>query len=165
MNENEQINPLDVAIAELEAQREKLKNAIDALKSLKKIGLPTEVLAAMVNAFRAESSNLIPDAPRPLAIPHDAFYGMTIPDAARKYLSWGGNRQTKANAELCDALVAGGFQTKATNFAESVRATLGRERDFVKIQGQWGLRDWYEDRGARRRPQSSSDTEGMGERE
>jgi len=151
-------------IADLEKQREKLAIVIQSLKQIKSYGIPFEATQGLMSGLAHDAIA----SPHVVAmIPHDAFYGMTIPDAGRKYLSWGGSKQTKTNAELCEALLAGGFQTKAANFAESVRATLSRDRDFVKPNGQWGLREWYEDRGAKRRPQpaSSGDTEGTGGRE
>jgi hypothetical protein len=144
---NEQPNAYDVVIADLEKEREKLAVVITALKQIKSYGIPFDATQALMSGMTREPAN----SPRvvPL-IPHDAFFGMTIPDAARKYLSWDGSRQTKSNPELCDALVEGGFQTSAANFRESVRATLTRHPDFVKIKGQWGLKEWYGDRVARR---------------
>ena|ERR1700676_104745 len=133
---DEQPNAYDVVIADLEAERERLTVTIDALKRIKNLGVPFAASASFV----ARRSNVPVET---TSIPHDAFYGMTIPDAARKYLSWGGNRRTKSNPELCEALLGGGFQTNAANFGESVRATLTRHPEFAKINGQWGLKEWY----------------------
>jgi len=47
-------------------------------------------------------------------------------------------------------LLEGGFQTSSANFREVVRSTLSRNPDFVKVGGQWGLRDWYGTHGTRR---------------
>lgn len=146
---NEQPNPYDVVIASLEAEREKLTVAINALKRIKGYGIPFQATGELLSSMVHTNAGA--------KIPHDAFFGMTIPDAARKYLSWGGSRQTKSNAELCDALKEGGFQTNALNFGESVRATLSRHPDFVKIKGQWGLKEWYGDRATKRRQRRTSD--------
>lgn len=132
---DEQPSAYDVVIADLEAERERLTVTIDALKRIKGLGIPFAATASLVTRQ--------PNVAMKTSIPHDAFYGMTIPDAARKYLSWGGNRQTKSNPDLCEALLEGGFQTNAANFGESVRATLTRHPDFAKINGQWGLKEWY----------------------
>lgn len=145
---NEQPNAYDVVIADLEKQREKLAVVIAALKQIKTYGIPFEATQALMSGTAGGS--VVSQHVAPL-IPHDAFFGMTIPDAARKYLSWGGSKQTKSNPELCDALVEGGFQTSAANFRESVRATLTRHPDFVKIKGQWGLKEWYGDRAGKRK--------------
>jgi hypothetical protein len=147
MSNSEQPNAYDLVIADLEKQREKLGIVITALKQIKLYGIPFEATQALMSGMAHEavtSPQVVP------VIPHDAFFGMTIPDAARKYLSWGGSRQTRSNGDLCDALREGGFQTNAVNFGESVRATLSRHPDFVKIKGQWGLKEWYGDRAARR---------------
>lgn len=141
---SEQANPYDLVIADLEAQRDKLNTAIDALKGLQKLGVSFRHLAS---GFAAPGQHQAPDVPGPSTIPHDAFYGMTVIDAAKKYLGWGGNRLTRPHAELCEAIREGGFQTNATNFREVVRSTLGRHPDFVKIKGQWGLKEWYMGRG------------------
>jgi hypothetical protein len=137
-------NAYDVVIASLEGERQRLTDMIHALRRIKNLGIPFEATKALMSNE--------PNNPAYMAqnIPHDAFFGMTIPDAARKYLTWGGSRKTKSNAELCDGLRAGGFQTSAVNFSESVRSTLSRNNDFVKIQGQWGMREWYGDRGTRK---------------
>jgi hypothetical protein len=153
-------NAYDVVIASLEGERQRLTDMIHALRRIKSLGIPFEATKAIISHE--------PNNPAYIAaakIPHDAFFGMTIPDAARKYLSWGGSRQTKSNADLCDALLAGGFQTSATNFAESVRATLSRNNDFVKIQGQWGMRDWYGDRATKRKPRRAATGEQAAEPE
>ena len=131
--------PYEAVIADLEAKRDKLTSVIDALKQLKEIGLPATTLSAMAGAASVSIET---------SIPHDAFFGMKMPDAARKYLST--VKRTKPHAELCDALLDGGFQTSATNFREVVRSTLSRHPDFVKIKGQWGLREWYGNRGNKR---------------
>ena len=152
---NEQPNAYDIVIADLEKQREKLAVVITALKQIKGYGIPFEATQALMSGMTRNSVASTHVAP---LIPHDAFFGMTILDAARKYLSWGGSRQTRSNTELCDALKEGGFQTRAANFEESVRATLGRHPDFVKIKGQWGLKEWYGDRAARRQKRESEPT-------
>jgi len=140
MSNEQQPSAYDVVIADLERERDKLTITIDALKRIRSLGVPFE---ATSNFLTGQPPMVMPKTP----IPHDAFFGMTIPDAARKFLTWDGNRRPKANGELCDALLAGGFKTNATNFQESVRATLSRNNDFVKVSGQWALAEWYENRG------------------
>ncbi len=138
----------DAVIADLVSKRDQLNGMIETLKQMMNLGLP---LASATASAVLE----------PTMIPHDAFFGMKVPDAAKKYLSWGGSKNTKPHSELCDALLEGGFQTKSDNFPEVVRSTLGRSPEFVKIKGQWGLREWYPGHGgtkrARRGAQESQD--------
>ena len=148
--DQEQINHYDAVIADLESQREKLWTVIVALKSLKQLGMPLDKVSAFVSG-EPTTTALAPEVP----LSHDAFFGQTIPDAARKYLS--SVKSTKPHPDLCDALLRGGFKTSATNFREVVRSTLGRHPDFVKINGQWGLREWYPGRGGGRKAKRSSD--------
>jgi hypothetical protein len=154
--DQEQVNHYDAVIADLEAQREKLWSVIVALRSLKQLGMPLD----KVSAFVSGESNVLVATEAPLS--HDAFFGLTIPDAARKYLA--SVKSTKPHPDLCDALLRGGFKTSATNFREVVRSTLGRHPDFVKINGQWGLREWYPGRGGSRKAKRISEpspTEGI----
>jgi hypothetical protein len=146
--DQEQVNHYDAVIADLEAQREKLWSLIVALKSLKQLGMPLDKVAAFVSG-EPTTAVLAPEVP----LPHDAFFGLTIPDAARKYLA--SVKGTRPHPDLCDALLRGGFKTSATNFREVVRSTLGRHPDFVKINGQWGLREWYPGRGGGRKAKRS----------
>jgi hypothetical protein len=130
--------PYDIVIADLESKRDQIGATIEMLKALRStasISLP-----------------LAPSSQRPsngADIALDAFFGMTLPDAAKKYLSIA--RVTKSNPELCDALLKGGFKTQSANFPEVVRSQLGRHPDFVKINGQWGLAEWYGNRGGGRK--------------
>jgi len=140
---NQDSSHYDAVISDLEGKRDRLSGMIEALKQLKDLGVPMAAIDAVVGGT--------PNVSIKTAIPADAFYGMKISDAARKYLSWGGRKITKPHPELCDALLEGGFQTKTDNFREVVRSTLGRHPDFVKIKGQWGLKEWYGDRATKRR--------------
>lgn len=137
----------DVVIADLESKRDALNAAIEMLRALKATGAVT--LPSSVQAPTPKPANS-----SDLEIPRDAFFGMTIPEAAKKYLSM--VKATKPNTELCNALLKGGFKTQAANFAETVRSTLQRHPDFVKVSGEWGLQEWYGNRGGGRRARRGS---------
>lgn len=152
--------PIDVVIADLKAERDQLNSMISALER-RKAGASLNKSAAVP----ADRLIISEDA-----IPSDAFFGMTLPDAAHKYLSLVKN--PKPHPELCDALLEGGFKTGATNFREVVRSTLSRHPDFVRVRrGEWGLKEWY-NRGPRRakrvsqeeppKPDSAEGTEAKG---
>lgn len=137
-------NPYDIVIADLENKRDQINAAIEMLRALSGTGaiaLPLPAAPSKVQMSEAD-------------IPRDAFFGMTIPEAAKKYLAI--VKGTKANAELCSALLRGGFKTQAANFGEVVRSTLQRHPDFVKVNGEWGLADWYGSRGGARRQRRSN---------
>jgi hypothetical protein len=139
--------PYDMVIADLESKREQISATIEMLKALRgtaNIPLP---LATTPQRTMSEAD-----------IPRDAFFGMTLPEAARKYL--GIVKSTKSNPELCHALKNGGFNTRSSNFPEVVRSQLGRHPDFVKVSGEWGLAEWYGSRGAKRGRKTAALDEG-----
>jgi len=135
--------PYDVVIADLENKREQISATIEMLKALRgTANIPLPLATAQQRPI-SESE-----------IPRDAFFGMTLPDAARQYL--GIVKSTKPNPELCQALKNGGFNTRSSNFSEVVRSQLGRHPDFVKVNGEWGLAEWYGNKGAKRGRKAAS---------
>jgi hypothetical protein len=135
----------DAVITDLETRRDQMNAMIEMLKQMRSAVVITPVagtLPAMPITIMG------PD------IAHDAFFGMSLPEAAKKYLSI--VKRTTPHPAFCDALLDGGFKTSATNFREVVRSTLSRHPDFVKISGQWGLSEWYGNRGARKSKRSTS---------
>ncbi len=137
-------NPYDVVIADLENKRDQINAAIEMLRALGATGAIALPLPAAPSKAQPSEAD----------IPRDAFFGMTIPEAAKRYLSI--VKATKPNSELCSALLRGGFKTQANNFSEVVRSTLQRHPDFVKVNGEWGLGDWYGNRGGGRRIKRSN---------
>lgn len=135
-------SPYDVVIADLESKRDQINSTIEMLRALRATGATT--MPPLQAAPQKPATT-----PTDLEIPRDAFFGMTIPEAAKAYLSF--VKATKPNTELCNALLKGGFKTQALNFFETVRSTLQRHPDFVKVNGEWGLAEWYGKRGGGRR--------------
>lgn len=82
-------------------------------------------------------------------IPPDAFFRMSIADAARKYLAMVKKKQTIQ--QIADALEAGGLTHTSRRFYGTVLTTLRRQEkqvgDIVKVgRGIWGLAEWYPNR-------------------
>ena len=75
-------------------------------------------------------------------IAHDAFLQMSIPDAAKKFLT--SARQKKDTQSIIDALEQGGLPRSAYN---TVYAVLRRREkqvgDIINIKGDWALASWY----------------------
>jgi hypothetical protein len=143
---SQESSPYDAVIADLEAKRDQMSAMIENLKQMR--GLANSVVTANLS--------VTPIAGVMTTISHDAFFGMTILDAAKKYLSI--VKKTVPHPQLCDALLEGGFKTSAANFREVVRSTLGRHPDFIKVNGQWGLDAWY-GRGRKARPRENNNEE------
>ena len=119
-------------LADLEAQRTALDQAIAAIRGV----------------MERRSGSLLTTGPAPASVTSDTFLGLSIPDAAKKYLQMAGEKRT--TQQICDALVAGGFVTKAKDFPSSVQTTLRRyideHDDLIRIgntKNEWGLPGWY----------------------
>jgi hypothetical protein len=136
-------NHIDAAIADLEAWHERIAGAIETLRYLRAQGGALPAGVPLPSAGRTMS---------PPEIPHDAFFQMTVPDAAEKYLKL--VKKTKPNPELSEALLKGGLKSSAKNFPEMIRTVLSREPRFVRVNSEWGLSEWYP--GMRKRQRSRS---------
>jgi hypothetical protein len=79
-------------------------------------------------------------------VPHGAFLGKSIPEAAKLYLSIVKRKQT--SREIAEGLKKGGIESKSKSFNAQVHSILDRARKsgtgvFVKLDGHWGLAEWY----------------------
>lgn len=154
MTENK--SPYDTAITELEARRTQIDNAITALKQLREAfaGVPwtnlplvgdltsTGTVSTVVTRGGASSETD--------NIPRDAFFKMTIADAAVKYLNKWANRKPRPTNEIIDALERGGLKRKAYTTVYAILSRRARDkRDVVNVNGDWGLHDWYAQKNGR----------------
>lgn len=89
-------------------------------------------------------------APSGPDIPSDAFLGLGLAEAAKKYL--GMVRQKKTTREIAAALEQGGIVNRAKSFYSTVFTALKRASKgggIVKIGNEWGLAEWYPRHGSR----------------
>ena len=130
MSDTPQADMYDAVIADLEGKIAALQLTIDNLKNVRGFaGLPTATVVKPQGQGGAPS------------FPHDAFFQMTIADAAKKYLAV--VKKTASANVLADVLVAGGLKSSSKNVAENIRTILSRHPDFVRINGEFGLAEWY----------------------
>ncbi len=136
-----------VMLAEMERERDELNSAINYLR--RRMELPTiegPTSAAAVNgkpsSSAARGAEVSQDG-RGVEITRDMFFGMTLPDAIRSYLSMM-KRPTKASA-IIKALVDGGFQTTSGNFDGLVRSAISQRLrgEVVNLPNGWALASWY----------------------
>jgi hypothetical protein len=146
-------NPLEVALADLKARRAKLDNAIEAIEGL--LGRPS-------TGGGGNTSTPVETPSRGAALAEDAFFGMSIQDAARKYLKM--VKKPQSAAEIAKALEAGGMTHQSKYLPNTVRTTLIRIAnnggDLVQVKKDWALAEWYPGlrRGKREGPpQDNSD--------
>jgi len=125
-------------IADLEAKRTAIENVITSLRtlvSLSSIGESNGVGITVTNPFAASGVGEIPDG---------VFHAKSIPEAIRLYL--GLMRKKQSAREISEGLKKGGLESTSSHFDKIVYATLDRLRkagDILKIEGNWGLPEWY----------------------
>jgi hypothetical protein len=138
-------SPFDSAIAEVEARIEALHTTLETLRQL-----------------RAQAGAAIPQgASRATGggeseVQHDSFFGMTIGDAAKKYLNF--VKATRSTADIGGALERGGLKHASKDFNTTVRSVLGGREDFLRVNGDWGLTEWYpgQGRGKKAKPEKQA---------
>jgi hypothetical protein len=73
---------------------------------------------------------------------HDAFIGMSIPDAAKKHLT--AVRKKLSTQELMTALEAGGLpQSKYSTIYAVLSRRESKVGDIINMKGDWALQEWY----------------------
>lgn len=134
--------PYDAAIADVQARIQNLQTVLDGLLKLR-----SQITGAPMAA--SSPSRQSSDA----EVQHDTFFGMTIGDAAKKYL--GMAKATKSTAEIAEALERGGLKHASKDFHTTVRSIIGPREDFVRVpNGDWGLTEWYPGMRKERKPKT-----------
>jgi len=73
---------------------------------------------------------------------HDAFIGMSIPEATKKHLT--NVRKKLSTQEVMTALVAGGLPpSKYSTVYAILRRRENQVGDIINMKGDWGLAEWY----------------------
>lgn len=125
-------------LADLEAKREALDAAIVAIRLMPGLGPFPASIAPGAGLGAAGPSAAAMEA---ADIPQGAFLGLSISDAARKYLD--AVKKKQSTKQIADALIRGGVHSTSGNFTTIVYSVLGRQSDIVRVGGDWGLAIWY----------------------
>jgi hypothetical protein len=135
----------EAVIADLDAKRAALDAAIAALRLAVSIG--AQVTMGTAGAVPAKPID-------PASIPDDAFFGLSIGEAAKKYLLMVKRKQSVR--EIADALERGGLPHTSSNFVNTVATMLNRtakDQELVRVgRGEWGLAAWYGNRRPKQEP-------------
>lgn len=128
----------EMVLADLEAQKRELELSILLLR--RRLGV-------------AEGVDMPPlpelsGALAPGEIPADAFAGMSIGEAAKKFLRL--KKQRQSTAQIVSALEKGGLAHDSENFTATVSSVLSREArrgdGIVRVaRGEWSLGEWESD--------------------
>ncbi len=137
----------DVVIAELESQVAELNTAIKAIKRVRDTGvgfgrLVEEPIALGPSDHKPEASGTT--TPESRDIRSDAFFQMTIAEAAVKYLRKWANRTPQSTKAIIDALDRGGIKGKGYQSVYKLLQRRAKDKgDVVNVHGDWGLSEWY----------------------
>ncbi len=131
-SEKPQINYKDV-LADLKARRIALDAAIAAIEQMNSSGSVGAISEGTTIDYIGE-------------LPSDAFFGMSVPSATKKFLTM--KKKPQSTQEIADALEAGGLTHSSENFTNTVSTSLHRlkkdEEGVVRVsRGKWGLMEWY----------------------
>lgn len=139
-------------LADLEARKAQIDQAIAVIKAI--MGMP----AALAPSAVANGSATGPAAGPEIA--PDTFFGMSIPEAAKKFLAM--RKRVCTTPEIVEALTRGGQVNAASDrFSNTVGSVLGRAHDndagIVRIgRGTWGLAEWYPNKPRKTKAQATS---------
>lgn len=136
----------DAVIADVEAQIAELNTALKTLKKIRSLGAHMGVSTGIWETGASSVFEPKPDN-NALAdgdIRSDAFFRMTIADAAVKYLRKWADRSPQSTKTIIDALARGGLKGKGYQTVYKTLVRRAKEKnDVVNVHGDWGLQEWY----------------------
>jgi hypothetical protein len=128
-------------LADLRAKRDALNAAIGAIEEI--AGIKKSPLAQKGSGMASVVPSPLETPAGPVEIHRNAFFGLKMPDAIKKYLSMAMRRET--TGAIIEGLKAGGLASESKNFTSIVYTALRRlERkgEVVRIGKKWGLAEW-----------------------
>ena len=135
---NENPNPL---FAYVEARIAAWQAVLASLKS----AMALDPGGQMPEGIDLPSASAAQNGGQPIDLPEGAFYGKSVPACIELYLS-SAPMKKKTNKEISTALRAGGVESNASNFDNTVTGALFKLRNDGKIlrfKDGWGLSAWY----------------------
>lgn len=119
----------DAVLADLKARRAQLDSAISAIEAI--------TGQAGTSPSGPGGGGYVGGAPA-----HDAFIGMSIPDAAKKHLT--AMRKKQSTQDLMTAMQAGGLpESKYSTVYAILRRREKQVGDIINMKGDWALQEWY----------------------
>ena len=133
----------------LKEQERAIGEAIGALQKLESLG------------FGAMQAPTDFGTTTPREIQPDTFYGMSIAEAAKKYLGMSG-KKTQTTDAITDALNRGGVSASRDSVGTILVRVANQDGDIVRVgRGLWGLFEWYP--GRQRRAKKKTENGGTEE--
>ncbi len=142
----------NAVLADLEARRDQIDSAIAVIRSLITTGVTSTPPVELKSSFKAPAATN-----EDVSIHSDTFFGLSIPDATKKFLAM--RKRPVSPADIVAALKAGG-QVNATasdNFDRTLSSVLYRvsttNGGIVRVsRGNWGLSEWYPNKSRKTAP-------------
>lgn len=144
-------------LADLEAKKATIEKAIAGIKVM--LGQP-------VGPAPADGLAGTGTLPTSSEVQPDSFFGLSIPDSAKKFL--GMRRRTATTPDIAAALKKGGQPNSGSEgFQNTVGTVLARAyangAGIVRVsRGTWGLAEWYPNKPRRPKSQDDSGDESLG---
>ena len=136
-------------LTDLEAKKAAIEAAITGVKSM--LGQ-----SASSPSF-VGSSSLAPETTTHLRF--DTFFGMTVSEAAKKYLSMS-KRTPRSTQEIVDALNQGGCKAVYSTVSSQLSRRSAEGTFVAPNRGKWGLAEWYGGTMRRKNRSGNSQDEG-----
>lgn len=133
-------SPKEAYAADLRAQIQRLQALLIAVESEG----GTLVDPSTVRSSAEPAHKLAGEPVRP-----DSFFGMSVPQATKKFLQMKGKGNPQSVPGIVDALIEGGLEKaeKREQILKNIYTAFARTDDFIKVSGRlWGLKEWYGDR-------------------
>jgi hypothetical protein len=135
-------------LADLEARRAAVDAAIAGVRLLMgqapAQSVPAETLLAPGVPNARPDLIARGDAQDAQAIAPGTFHGLSVAEAARKFLEM--TKKKQRMKDISEALQRGGIESISDNFYGNVFTTMARRKDFVKLGKFWALAEWYPNR-------------------
>ena len=131
-------------LADLEAKRATFNAAVDsAIQGIRHV--LSAVAGLQANGPVASHVGGTAAVQTPSTLTPDLFFGLSIGEAAVKYLAI--VKKQQKTREIADGLEGANYHHQSANFVNTVNTALYRrerdEGDVVRIGRNWALADWY----------------------
>jgi HB1, ASXL, restriction endonuclease HTH domain len=126
-------NSYETVLQDLYAKRDEIENAINTILFLQGSPPSAQPTSAGNGGTRVTRAGVIPS---------NAFFGMSLVDAAKKYIELSQAKRTLA--QIVAGLEEGGMppQKPGTVYA-ALRRRESMAGDIMKVGEEWGLKDWF----------------------
>lgn len=119
----------EAVLADLEDRKSKLEVAIESIR---------QIIGQTGTSPSGSPGGVSPDG-KPA---HDAFIGMSIPEAAKKHLT--AVRRKMSTQDLMTAMTEGGLpESKYSTVYAILRRREKQVGDIINMKGDWALSEWY----------------------